>query len=150
METNPIITRPKIGQLFLPDLKSPQPEGADKIIFMVDDSVSLRMLIRRIVQKGHPEWKVLEAGNGVEALAHREEMASADLFIIDLEMPKMDGLGLVKRLVLDPELRDKPFIIFSGICPGDMQDAVGNKKNVEYLEKPCHTAKVLEKIHALR
>lgn len=67
----------------------------NKSILVVDDSHLVRMYYRQILE---PEgFEVSEAANGSEGLekAMRQEFA---LFIVDINMPMMDGLTLLERL----------------------------------------------------
>ena len=64
-------------------------------IMVVDDSNSMRGLIKQaLVSAGHD---VIEAIDGEDALA-RVNGAKIDLFLCDVNMPRIDGLTLVKRL----------------------------------------------------
>jgi len=64
-------------------------------IMVVDDSNSMRGLIKQaLVTAGH---EVIEAVDGEDALA-RVTGAKIDLFLCDVNMPRIDGLTLVKRL----------------------------------------------------
>jgi CheY-like chemotaxis protein len=66
------------------------------VVLVVDDVESVRRLTRRVLEyAGH---RVLEAGDGVEALARLAENATVELVITDLRMPNMDGWELATRL----------------------------------------------------
>jgi CheY-like chemotaxis protein len=66
-------------------------------VLVVDDEASLRSLVaRRLVQEG---YRVLEAGNGVEALELlRVPGNDVRLVITDIRMPRMDGYELADRI----------------------------------------------------
>ena len=66
-------------------------------VLVVDDEVSLRGLVaRRLNQEG---YRVLEAGNGVEALELiRAPENDIRLVITDIRMPRMDGYELADRI----------------------------------------------------
>ena len=66
------------------------------LVLVVDDVESVRRLIRRALE--HMGHRVLEAGDGVEALACLAENPAVDLVITDLRMPRMDGWELATRL----------------------------------------------------
>ena len=55
------------------------------------------MMIRSIIEDKMPDWELIEAGSGDEAL---EKMATFDIdfFSLDLNMPGMDGLELIEKL----------------------------------------------------
>lgn len=63
---------------------------------IVDDSRVSRMLIKSMITNTHGDWKIIEAGNGDEALAISEK--SIDFFSVDLNMPGMDGIELIEKL----------------------------------------------------
>jgi CheY-like chemotaxis protein len=66
-------------------------------VLVVDDEASLRSLVaRRLTQEG---YRVLEAGNGVEALELiRAPDNDVRLVITDIRMPRMDGYELADRI----------------------------------------------------
>ena len=67
-------------------------------ILIVDDEVLIREALRRFLEiQGHT---VLEAGDGVDALAVLNEQ-EVDLAVVDLVMPRMDGMGLLSRMRAD-------------------------------------------------
>ncbi len=67
----------------------------NKTILTVDDSPSMRMLLR--VALTDLGYRVVEAEDGVEAL---ETLGGVepDLLITDINMPRMDGFGLIERV----------------------------------------------------
>ena len=62
----------------------------------MDDVESVRRLLRRVLE--HTGHRVIEAGDGVEALACLAENPAVDLVITDLRMPNMDGWELATGL----------------------------------------------------
>lgn len=66
------------------------------LVLVVDDVESVRRLIRRVLE--HAGHRVLEASDGVEALACLAENTAVDLVLTDLRMPNMDGWELATRL----------------------------------------------------
>jgi two-component system, cell cycle sensor histidine kinase and response regulator CckA len=67
-----------------------------RTILVVDDEESLRvMLVRTLAGEG---YRVLQAGDGVEALEVLEAEPDVSLVLTDLVMPRMNGLELAERL----------------------------------------------------
>ncbi len=66
-----------------------------KKILIVDDSLTVRMYHRQILQKDGYECD--EAENGMEAL-EKAQLNKYDLFLVDINMPVLDGYSFVKRL----------------------------------------------------
>jgi two-component system chemotaxis response regulator CheY len=66
-------------------------------IMLVDDSRTIRNIEKNVLtQLGHTD--LVEAGDGVEALNLIASTQMPDLFLVDWNMPNMDGLTLVKNI----------------------------------------------------
>lgn len=79
-------------------------------IMVVDDSNSMRALIKQaLLTAGH---EVIEAVDGEDALA-RCNNAKIDLFLCDVNMPRIDGLTLVKRLRGLPPFKFSPILMLT-------------------------------------
>ena len=65
-------------------------------VLVVDDSWLTRQVVGKILKKEKHEY--MEAGNGIEALALLEKGIEPDCTIVDLLMPEMDGIELLKTL----------------------------------------------------
>src|SRR5690606_36032272 len=77
-------------------------------ILVVDDSLTTRMLEQSILESAG--YEVVLAASGEEALT----LASArpcGLFLVDVEMPGMDGFAFLERVRSDPALRDTPAVL---------------------------------------
>lgn len=70
-------------------------EKALQTALVVDDDPGLRTVLRHILEL--EGWRVVEAGDGKEALARAAE-AHLDVVITDIEMPGMDGIELAACL----------------------------------------------------
>jgi CheY-like chemotaxis protein len=83
----------------------------DKRVLVADDSQTMRMLILFHLIKLLPGIKIIEAENGADAL-ERLKQRDVDLILTDMNMPGMDGAGLV-RAVREELKRDTPIIIIT-------------------------------------
>jgi len=73
-------------------------------ILLVDDSPSDIGLMRAHIQKAKPEWSLVEAETGMDALTNMQDLVP-DLVVTDLRMPQMDGIELVRNIAkLYPEV----------------------------------------------
>ena len=79
-------------------------------ILAVDDSVSMRQMVS-FTLKG-AGYDVVEAGDGVEALDIAREK-SVNLVITDVNMPKMDGISLIKELRSLPSYKFTPLLMLT-------------------------------------
>lgn len=109
-----------------------------KQILVVDDAATVRMYHRKML--GDAGWSVDEAVNGLEALERvlaRPPGQCYDLYVVDINMPKMDGYTLVRELRRMPQTAQKPVLMVS--TEAQMHDAVAAEEagaNV-YLIKPA-------------
>jgi len=88
-------------------------------ILVVDDSITSRSLEKSILE-AHG-YRVRTAVDGLEALEFlRTEIA--DLIITDIQMPRMDGFGLVEALKADTRLKGIPVIIVSSLESPENQE----------------------------
>ena len=79
-------------------------------IMVIDDSPSMRALVKQtLLTAGH---SVVEACDGLDAL-DKVGAASVDLFLCDVNMPRLDGLGLVKRLRALPKCKFSPILMLT-------------------------------------
>lgn len=79
-------------------------------ILAVDDSTSLRQMVSfTLKEAGH---EVLEAADGVEALDIARNQAT-DLVISDVNMPRMDGISLVRELRDLPDYKFTPILLLT-------------------------------------
>ena len=103
--SNPAETQPSIA-------KPINPSFASFCILVVDDSRTLRrILIRELNSLGFQN--ILEAADGLEAI-ETVKSKSIDLMLLDMEMPELDGLGVLEALKLDEVYKSLPIIVISG------------------------------------
>jgi two-component system, chemotaxis family, sensor kinase CheA len=88
-------------------------------ILVVDDSITSRSLERSILE-AHG-YRVRVAVDGLEAL-ELLRIERADVIITDVQMPRLDGFGLVEALKADTRLKEIPVIIVSSLeSPEDQE-----------------------------
>lgn len=81
-----------------------------KRVLVVDDALTVRMYHRQLMEA--VGFGVEEATNGIEAL-EKGLADHFDLFVVDVNMPKMDGYRLVREMRRTPELQATPVIMVS-------------------------------------
>lgn len=116
-------------------------------VMVVDDQQTIRSLVRTGLQQlGFVE--VSEAGDGEDAL-QRLVARPVNLVISDFNMPKLDGLGLLRAIRAYPPIQKTAFIMLTGRADRDLvQRAVQFGVN-NYLVKPFTVATLKEKIEAV-
>jgi two-component system chemotaxis response regulator CheY len=82
-------------------------------VLIVDDSPVMRSFIRRVMTlSGFEVEECFEASDGEEALAQLKEHR-VDVILTDINMPKMNGEELLKRLGADGVLSSVPALVIS-------------------------------------
>jgi two-component system, chemotaxis family, sensor kinase CheA len=84
--------------------------AARRRILIAEDSASTRQALQEILQ--HADYQVDSAVDGREAL-QRVQDTRYDLLISDLDMPRLDGFGLVQKLRSEPRTRSMPILIIT-------------------------------------
>ncbi len=85
-------------------------------ILVVDDEPSIHLVVGELLDAAG--YHVLEASDGVQALALARKEQPV-LILLDLIMPEMNGLDVVREIRNDPRLKETPIVILSGIDPED-------------------------------
>ena len=107
--------------------------GVSSTVLVVDDDpLNRAMLSMSIGSLGH---EVVEAGNGVEAIAVLDAR-DVDVVLTDIEMPELDGYGLLAHRSCDDRLKAIPFIVISGVDEMDSIVACIKLGAEDYLPKP--------------
>jgi two-component system chemotaxis sensor kinase CheA len=82
----------------------------ERRVLVIDDSLTTRMLEQSILESAGYHVDTASSGEEGLTMAHA---APYDVFIVDVEMPGMDGFSFVARTQEDPALRDVPAIVVS-------------------------------------
>jgi two-component system chemotaxis response regulator CheY len=107
-------------------------------ILVVDDAATVRMYHRKIL--GDAGWQTEEASNGVEALerVHAQDDDSAfDLYVVDVNMPRMDGYSFLRELRRLAARHQAPVVMVSTEAGGQDASAAFDAGANGYLVKPA-------------
>ncbi len=119
---------------------------ADKTILVVDDEKDLLDLIEYNLKK--EGFKVLKAENGEEGIERAKEF-HPDLVLMDIMMPKMDGMEAVEKMRKDDELKSIPIIFLTARSDEKTEVEGLNKGGDDYITKPISTTKLISRIKAV-
>lgn len=110
-------------------------------ILVIDDAATVRMYHRSILEEGG--YDVDEAVNGVEAL-EKALQHSYQLYLVDINMPKMDGYSFLQALRSDLSITQAPAVMVSTEAKAkDEQRAYEVGANF-YIIKPIKPEKLLD------
>ncbi len=121
-------------------------DAASKRVMVVDDSITVRKVTGRLLERHN--FQVITAKDGVDAVALLQEHMP-DLMLLDIEMPRMDGFELARHMQSSPELRDIPIIMITSRT-GEKHRTLAMELGVKgYLGKPYQEMELLENIYSL-
>ncbi len=115
-------------------------------ILVVDDVAdNVEILQMRLESQG---YEVVTAGDGVEALEKTREVRP-DLVLLDIMMPRMDGIETVKQIKADPSLPFIPVILVT--ARADAKDVIAGLESGgdDYLTKPVDHAALSARVRAM-
>ena len=109
-----------------------------KSVLVVDDSRVSRMMTRQFILNKYPDWNIVEAGTGEEAIEKLDGLAPVAVFM-DVNMPGMGGIAATEKICAQyPSLK----IVLQS---ANIQDAIRNKATAmgaSFIEKPINEARI--------
>ena len=91
------------------DATAQRSDGARKRVLLIDDDETFRYVLRQMIND-QQRYEIFEAVDGAEGLQQVRD-AHPDLVVLDLQMPRIDGLEVLRTLQLDPANDALPIII---------------------------------------
>ncbi len=116
-------------------------EAVAGFVLVVDDDADICDVVQTILELNG--YAVITARDGVDALAKLRGGARPSLIILDLMMPRMNGLEFRAEQERDPALRDIPVVILSGDVRAESKAAA---LGLEGLRKPVDLARLLDTV----
>ena len=108
----------------------------ERKICIIDDDADIREIYSLSLK--HKGFKVVLAVNGAEGLEVIKK-EHPDVILLDIQMPVMDGLEVLKKLEKDPELSRIPVIMLSNVDDEEVFKEVGKFDTRFYLIKALTT-----------
>jgi len=143
IEHRPLMTSANAARIFAPGAAAvahgaiPQ-EAIDfvpeeKLVVLVDDSISVRKFVGRMLEKAG--YRVKLAADGLEALEIVTQ-TRCDLVVTDLEMPRTNGYELLSHLRQDPQTRNIPVMVVTSRAGAKHRDRAIKEGAAAFLTKP--------------
>jgi chemosensory pili system protein ChpA (sensor histidine kinase/response regulator) len=122
------------------------PANRPRTILVVDDFDDTRLLLRTwLERKG---FRVIEAEDGIQAVVVAQE-ENPDLIIMDLEMPRLDGLAATRRIRKVTELQTVPVVAVSAYGADQFREQALAAGCNEYVSTPFEPETLEEIISSL-
>ena len=102
------------------------------ILVMEDNEANMRLMVYLLEAYGYAPLTALDGQQGLEIV----QSQPVDLIICDLEMPRVDGYGVSRRLKAHPELRNIPLVAVSAFAMVGDRDRVLAAGFDGYIAKP--------------
>ena len=116
-------------------------------VLIVEDSPTMRQLLAFSLKRLRGV-EIVEARDGVEGLK-KVSQDTFDLALIDINMPLMDGLKLVRLIRSDPRCKDVPIAMITTEAGREDRERALNLGANEYLTKPVEQREVLRVARSL-
>lgn len=130
----------------------------EKIILLVEDDPGDVELTKRALKRASITNKVVLAGDGSEALdylfaagkyAGRNAEETPYVVMLDLKLPKIDGLEVLRRMRADERTKSVPVVILTAHANGQTISNGYSLGIVSYLKKPIDTEQLSEIVRQL-
>ena len=110
-------------------------------VLTVDDSASMRALLRSALSSRG--YQVSQAEDGVAALEWLADNGShIDVIVTDINMPRMDGFGLIEALRGQSRFRDCPILVLSTESSDEKKARARSAGATGWIVKPFDAAKL--------
>jgi CheY-like chemotaxis protein len=89
--------------------------GEGQTVHLADDDEDDRMLIKDALEQANPNLTVIEAEDGRELIENvkNSDDLSETVVLVDMNMPRMNGIEAIKEIRSEPELADLPAVMLS-------------------------------------
>ena len=111
------------------------------VILAVDDSPSMRKMVSFTLTGAG--YQVVEAVDGIDAF-EKAQAQTFDLVLTDQNMPRLDGLGLTRKLREHPKFKTVPILMLTTESSDLMKQAGRAAGATGWLVKPFDPARLLE------
>ena len=118
------------------------PARREKLLVVDDEPVNRRMLRKTFADY----YDVLEAQDGVEALLILRDRPDIQAVLLDLNMPRLDGFGVLDRMYGDPELSGIPVVVVTAYGDERNQRMALHLGALDVIQKPYDGQVILQRV----
>jgi CheY-like chemotaxis protein len=120
--------------------------GHSRKVLLVEDEDALRRVLKDLLER--EGFTVFEAADGVMALDEIDR-AAPDIVVLDLNLPRLDGYGVLSHLRARPATADLPVIVLTAKGDEDSEVRVFEYGASDYLTKPFRPRALSARLHSL-
>ena len=120
--------------------------GAGVRVLLVDDEDQLRRVMRDLLERDG--YTVFEAGDGAQAL-EQVDMSAPDILVLDLNLPGLDGYGVITQLRSHTTTEHIPIIVLTAKGDEDNEVRVFELGADDFLSKPFRARALSARIQAV-
>jgi two-component system cell cycle response regulator DivK len=113
-----------------------------KILLVEDNAVNRRLVVFLLRSQGYQIREAMTAQEAFEML----KTESADLILMDIQLPEVSGLEVTKWLKDDPELKAIPVVAVTAFAMKGDEERIREGGCEAYLSKPISVAKFIETV----
>jgi DNA-binding response OmpR family regulator len=114
-------------------------------ILVVEDEVHIQRLIKLVLEKHG--FQVAAVGTGEEALKHLAETPEKpDLVLLDILMPGIDGLAVLRSIKADARLKDIPVVMLTALAQENVVLQGIKLGAKDYIRKPFHPTELVKRL----
>ena len=100
----------ELSEAAAPSLQPEEDAGVAKRILTIDDSKTIRDMLRlTLLDAGFTVLQAVDGRDGLDVLGKNE----VDIVITDINMPKMDGYGVIRHMRAQPEHKSTPILVLT-------------------------------------
>lgn len=127
-----------------PEFASPTVKPA---VLIVDDSINVRRFLALTLQKAG--YRVEQAKDGLQALELLSNGIAVQAIICDIEMPRLDGYGVLAQVKADPAIAHLPVAMLTSRSGDKHRKLAMNLGASAYFSKPYNEPELLEQLEAM-
>jgi type II secretory ATPase GspE/PulE/Tfp pilus assembly ATPase PilB-like protein len=124
----------------------PAADAAHKRVLLVEDEDTLRRVLKDLLER--EGFTVFEAADGVMAIDQIDRTAP-DIVVLDLNLPRLDGYGVLSHLRARPATANLPVIVLTAKGDEDSEVKVFEYGASDYLTKPFRPRALSARLHSL-
>jgi len=125
---------------------APAPEPVTRTILTIDDSRTMRdMLNMALSGAGFTVVQAVDGVDGLNAMAQQP----VDVIITDINMPKLDGFGVIRAIRKDPAYDNTPILVLSTEAEQESKDIARDAGATGWIVKPFDPAGLVEIVNSV-